>query len=106
MKGIPTQLLVLLPILCSTAAACPMCRDSTAAGGSGGNPPAALFNASVLWILGGFLLVAGFLIWKIAGAIWNIETSHRAAAGPQTLPAHLCQSISLDRAPRCTIKPR
>ena len=60
--------------LCSIAAACPMCRDSAAIGGggvaaTGGSPPAALFNASILCILGGFLVVLGLVVAKIVSAI-------------------------------------
>jgi hypothetical protein len=60
----------LVPLLCSMAAACPLCRDSAAIGPTAiGNPPASLFNASILWILAGLLLTAGCLIWNIAAAI-------------------------------------
>jgi hypothetical protein len=70
MRRIAIQSMIAVLGTCSMASACPMCRDSVAVSGGGGStPPVALFNASVLWILGGFLLVAGFLAWKIAGAI-------------------------------------
>ena len=60
--------------LCSIAGACPMCRDAGAVGsGGGGSPPVALFNASVVGILGAFLAVAGLLVAKIVGAVGRVN---------------------------------
>jgi hypothetical protein len=50
-----------------------MCRDAVAIGGGGANPPAGLFNVSVMCILGAFLTVLGILIAKITGVIRSID---------------------------------
>jgi hypothetical protein len=69
----------LTSLLCSMAAACPMCRDSTQApgpgggGATGGGSPVALFNASVVSVLMIFVLVLGLLIAKIVAAIRLID---------------------------------
>ena len=69
MRGIALKSMLVVTSLCSVAGACPMCRDSTAVDGGGGSPPVALFNTSVLCILGVFLAVAVILAVKIVGAI-------------------------------------
>ena len=77
MKAILLRSILILPLLCSMAAACPMCRDSAAVDSGGGStPPVALFNASVLGILGAFLVVSAFLTVKIASAVRLIDRSH------------------------------
>jgi hypothetical protein len=70
MKPITRCALLVIPLICSMADACPMCRDSVAiAGGGGVHAPGGLFNASVLCILGAFLVVAGLLLAKIVTAV-------------------------------------
>jgi len=70
MKSIAIGSVLLVTSLSSMASACPLCRDSVAIGSGGGvNPSGGLFNASVLCILGAFLLALSFLIFKIARAI-------------------------------------
>jgi hypothetical protein len=77
MRRIAIQSMLAMASLSSMASACPMCRDSTATtAGSSGGPPVALFNASVLWILAGFLVVVGFLIVKVVGAIRLANRRH------------------------------
>jgi hypothetical protein len=71
--------MLLATSMCSIASACPLCRDSAAISSRGGaNPPGGLFNASVLCILGAFLVVAGLLVAKIIGAV---RVLNRSATG-------------------------
>jgi hypothetical protein len=76
MRRIALKSMLVVTSLCSVASACPMCRDSTAVDAGGGGPPVALFNASVLWILGVFLAVAVILAVKIVGAIRLVNRRH------------------------------
>jgi hypothetical protein len=74
MKRIAANSVLVVLALSSFAGACPMCRDSVAGTGSGGvgganQPPVALFNSSILLLLGAFLIVLAFLVTKIVGAI-------------------------------------
>jgi hypothetical protein len=76
MKWVVPQSMLVVISLCSMASACPMCRDSTAVNNGGaGTPPVALFNASVLCMLGVFLVIAGLLAAKIVGAIRLVDRS-------------------------------
>jgi hypothetical protein len=84
---------LILTSLCSMAGACPMCRDAAVVGsGGGGGPPVALFNTSVLGILGAFLLVAGLLVAKIAGAVRLVNRSSVEQNGTERNSGFVSQS--------------
>jgi hypothetical protein len=89
MKSIALKSLLVVISFCSMASACPMCRDSTAVNSGGGaGSPVALFNASVLSILGAFVVVVGILLVKMVGAIRAIDRlgCSRIAACDQAIP--------------------
>jgi hypothetical protein len=81
MKTMALGSLLIAASLCSMAGACPLCRDSSpiesgTTSGGGGSPPVALFNASILCILFGFLAIVAFLIVKIVTAIRVANRQH------------------------------
>jgi hypothetical protein len=75
--------MLIVPAICSMTLACPMCRDSTvtnAAGGAGGGgTPVALFNASIVCMLGAFLMIIAFLTVRIVAAIRLIDAPRNTA---------------------------
>jgi hypothetical protein len=82
-KRTTIQTILAILSLCSAAAACPMCRDSTAVGSGGaGSAPPALFNSSVLCMLGAFFGVVVFLVMKIVGAIRSVDRTGTASLAP------------------------
>ncbi len=72
---------LLVMVLSTMASACPFCKDATATAGMDGTgtpPPGGLFNASILYMLAGVLVVMGLVVGKVVLAIRGANASNSA----------------------------